>query len=642
MLSFCSFMGYGSIFMKKMCKLKITANLLLLFFCLPFFFSSCSKELKKDSFTNALNQIDSLINQNQYKDAEILLDKITADAYSSWAKIGIFRRFCLIEKKTKAEKIIAEGLKKNPENLEMLAVYSNFLLDDDRLDLALHFSEKLQNTKYGSIYSEAVIRNTIEKSNKNDLNHIFKEEKYFQVYYDAYTGTQNTAWLKNAALLYLAKGAYNSAANIAPVELFKIDDAYFWALVMFDAARYGDCINYSNAAEQMLRENFSLQNKKHVAESEIIAIESDAYTLLSDSENAEKVRRKYLDSIKGDINSSEKWKLSEIEKKSAFVPIIFSNSAKWAYDNQDDFRAADLLTFCVDTWPDYVQGLISYAQFAYNSSKNRDEDFVQRQLRDKGLATLEMEQYDNRARIPVSDALYRIKKSLERTNNPALYVLNIDLSQRISPSTNKIQQAALIWKLLEENAEQKSVYPDIILDYALNFFLQEKMHDEAFRAFSNHVSSKYLISLGDDFWTSIVKEIKSFSQIEVEYSAFFAAYFKLSDTALRLYEYAVYEFGTEPNDKVISPLTTNTSCVNLAMILNSLGYKKESLELYGKIAGRCTERTIKSLVMYRMALIQFGYNDLRSAKRSCEYAVSLDNENIDAKNLLFKMQTMVK
>jgi len=78
------------------------------------------------------------------------------------------------------------------------------------------------------------------------------------------------------------------------------------------------------------------------------------------------------------------------------------------------------------------------------------------------------------------------------------------------------------------------------------------------------------------------------------------------------------------------------------MILNSLGYKKESLELYGKIAGRCTERTIKSLVMYRMALIQFGYNDLRSAKRSCEYAVSLDNENIDAKNLLFKMQTMVK
>ncbi len=624
----------------KACKVKITINLLLLFLFLPFFFNSCSKEIKKDSFTSALDQVDVFINQQQYKDAEKLLDEIVVDAYSSWAKIGLFRRFCAIEKKSKAEKILSDGLKKNPENKEMLAVYSKFLIDDGRLEQALVFSEKLQDTKYGAIYSEAVIRDTIEKSNKNDLKTIFQEEKYFPVYYNAYIGTQNVDWLKNCALLRLEIGSYNSAADIAPTELFNSDDAYFWALVMYDASRYGNCVNYSDVAKEMYESN-SLRTKKKVLLSEIVSVEADAYTLLSDAESAEDVRRTFLDSISNSLDSNEKWILSESEKQSELFPIIFSNSAKWAYDNQDDFRAADLLTFCVNTWPDYVQGLVSYAQFAWNSSIKCEEDFAQRQLRDNGLATLEMEKYDNRAQIPVSDALYRIQKSLKRTNNPVLYVINIDLEQKLSANKNKIERIATVWKILEENMEKPSVYPDVILDYALNFFLQEKMYDEAWNVFSNHISKKYSISVEEDFWTSLVRGIKFCSQIEIEYAAYFASYFQLADTALRLYEYAVYEFGSDGQKNVISSLATNSSCINLSMILNSLGYKKESLDLYGKIAGRCTERKTKSLVMYRMALIQFGYNDLKSAKRSCEYSVALDNENADAKILLLKIKSMI-
>ena len=56
-------------------------------------FISCSKNVTQFSVTSALDQIDALINQNQYKEAEKELGKLEKNAFGAWTSIGIFRRY---------------------------------------------------------------------------------------------------------------------------------------------------------------------------------------------------------------------------------------------------------------------------------------------------------------------------------------------------------------------------------------------------------------------------------------------------------------------------------------------------------------------------------------------------------------------
>ena len=91
-------------------------------------FISCSKNVTQYSVTSALDQIDALINQNQYKEAEKELGKLEKNAFGAWTSIGIFRRYSRMSLLEKAEKSIVQAIKANPENLELNAVYTNFLL----------------------------------------------------------------------------------------------------------------------------------------------------------------------------------------------------------------------------------------------------------------------------------------------------------------------------------------------------------------------------------------------------------------------------------------------------------------------------------------------------------------------------------
>ena len=69
---------------------------------------------------------------------------------------------------------------------------------------------------------------------------------------------------------------------------------------------------------------------------------------------------------------------------------------------------ADLLFYAVNKWPDYVPALVLYADYAYNSNLERKEDTEILALRNAGISSLEMEKYDKRRKIPLSDAVYRI------------------------------------------------------------------------------------------------------------------------------------------------------------------------------------------------------------------------------------------
>ena len=85
---------------------------------LPVFFS-CSNRAEEKSISSALDQIDILINQEQFKDAERELDKIEKKAYSSWIEIGIFKRYIKLDLFERTEKTIVRAIKKDPKNNEL-------------------------------------------------------------------------------------------------------------------------------------------------------------------------------------------------------------------------------------------------------------------------------------------------------------------------------------------------------------------------------------------------------------------------------------------------------------------------------------------------------------------------------------------
>ncbi len=604
---------------------------------LPVFFS-CSNSAEEKSISSALDQIDILINQEQFKDAERELDKIEKRAFSSWIEIGIFKRYLKIDLSEKAEKAIVRAIKKNPKNNELNAVYTHFLLKNGRTEEALAAGKGLQGTRYGSVYSEAVFRNVLEKSKKAELAKIFLAPEYFPVYFDAYIGSKDSAWLRNCALLHLALGSYEKAAAVHPGsnQILEANDGYFWSLVMYDAARFGEAVNYGNAAISFA-DSRTGKEKRKVSVAEISALLQDSYTWLGDFESAETIRRNYLDSIE---NSNGEFNLSETERtENDFLPPIFVNSAKWAIDSGDENRAVLLLRFCVENWSDYVPGLTSYANFAYNSNLPQNEEFTQMQLRDEGLASLEMERYDRRPKIPLSDALRRIDESLARKKSPLLFVVRLDLKYKTDKNLTETEKTADVWRILEENAVSPSVYPEILFEYALNFLLETKQTDEARELFYKYISAKYEIPCDNDFWTNVIKKINAFSAVESEYAFYFSALSGRNSDSVRLGEYCVFENSEKD---FVNVAVSDSAAMNLASVYNSIGQKTDALELYKKVNGRSSAKKIKALAMYRMALIYLDSNDLKNARICAEYSSTLNPKSAEAKLLVTKIKSGVK
>ncbi|MCR5494903.1 MAG: tetratricopeptide repeat protein [Treponema sp.] len=618
--------------MKKPCR-KILCILVSFLMFLPAFFLSCSKSAERLSFTSALDEIDALINQNQFKDAEKELGKVEKYAFSSWSEIGIFRRYKQILCLEKAEKVLQNAIKKNPENLELNAVYANFLLRENRMEDALRAGKVLQGTDYGSIYSEIVMKDTLNKSDSKNIRQVFESTDYFPVFYDAYVGTKDNAWLRNCALMYLANGEYSRAGQLLPEEVYGADDSYFWALLSYDAGQFADSVNFCNTSEKLLK-SASGKILQKVDGKSLFSLLSDSYLALSDAEMAERVRQNFLQTIQ---DYKGQWILPENYQEDLTFPIIFTNSAKWARDNQNDEKCLSYLSFAVTNWPDYVPALCAYADFALYSNQERIEDSGMMELRDHGLATLEMERYDNRVRVPVSDASFRIDESLKRVKNPLLYIVRQDIRYKVEEKLTDKEKTADIWRILEKNMISPAVYDELLLLYAENYFLTNKLYDDAWKLFYKYISKKYNISTDGMFWQNLIKNIHDLSSEELSLASYFAALSLRAEDAKCLYENYVFEKGNPALDANVGVIASDSACMNLALIYNSLGLKDMALALYGKTNGRSSSLYIKSLAMYRMALIYYKDEDLKNSRRCAEYSLSLDKRNSEARLLLAKM-----
>ncbi len=594
--------------------------LILIFISLFLFcFSACSSRAEQKSLTSQFDVIDALIMQNQMQSALKELKKTEKQAYESWSFIGLYKRYQLIGESELAEKLLKKAIKKNGDNQELLAVYANFLLKAGRLDEAGKVAEKLRGGKYASLYSEYILKDAASKSHEDAFKY-YQSQEFYQIYLDAYAASKNPLWLRNCAVHNLEAGEYSLAADLLPPAFVDVDDAFFWAMVTYDAGRYYDTINALEESYKLLS-GYENQQMFKTTRIKQIALESDAYMAVSEMEAAENSRREVI------LNLDD-FKVKSTEEN--LLTNVILNSAIWAGNQGLDSQSADLLFYVVNRWPDCVPALILYADFAYRSNLEREEDSELTALRAAGIRTLEMEKYDNRRKIPMSDAIYRIDSSLSRQKDPFLDIARLDLKYKMDSSISEKDKNRDLWYMLENNINEDGEYQTLLVQYALNFLLCTKQYDDAWGLFQSYAFDKGQYDEKRAFWEQFVEQVHVYDLPIVEFASWFAAYFKLTDEAIRLCEYCVYESGGLLEEGFISQNASIAVGMNLGDIYFSLGKKSAALDLYGKLAGRESRNSKRSEIFFRIANIYAAGGDIKNALRSAEYASLLYPENARA------------
>ena len=602
----------------------------LLFSLILFCFPACRMRAEQNSLTSQFDVIDALVMQNQMQSALKELKKAEKRAYDSWTWIGIYKRYMSLGESNLAEKTLKKALKKNGGNVELQAVYAAFLLRENRLGEAGKVAEKLRGTKYASLYSEYILRDSAEKaaaSGGSGFDYYTRKE-FYQIYLDAYKTSKSSMWLRNCAVFNLINGEYGLAAALLPDAFIDADEAFFWATVCYDAGRFYEAIEAIETSRRLMTGyNGTVNFKTSVVQQ--AALESDAYMAVSDMEASEAARRGIV------MNLDE---LNVRKTDETLLSNIILNSARWAENQGLDEQNADLLFYVVNRWPDNIPGLILYADFAYRSNLEREEDTEIASLRKAGIQTLEMERYDNRRKIPMSDAQYRIEEALRRTNDPYLHIAQLDLRYKTDKSISEKDKNRDLWTMLENSLNEDGKLKGLLVQYALNFLLNTKQYDDAWKLFYDYVTDLSSYDSKRDFWEQFIDKARGYELPMIEFGAWFAAYNKLADEAVRLHEYCVYESTGLLEDGYISQQASTAVCLNLGNIYMSLGKKLKALDLYGKTAGRESNNAIRSEIFYRIACIYAGEGDIKNALRSAEYASSLYPDNARASMLKDKLK----
>ena len=593
--------------------IKLYFFLFLTLFCL----TACRMRAEQKSLTARLELIDSLIAQNQKNQAVKELKKLQKKAVDSWSYLGLYRRYILLSQDEAAEKLIKNALKRHSSNPEILAVYSKYLIGKNRLEDAEKYAEKLKNSKYGSIYSEIYLKKSLSEDAAGNKLDFYMQEPFYQIFYDAWTGSKNSLWLKNCAVSLLCKGQIKDAALLNPAFYSDTDDAFFWAQVLYDSGDYYSAINSIEMSRQYLKdyERSGLFKTGQIAQ---IALEADSYMALSDFEGAESIRQQLIPHI------------FEVEKKpgdDSLIPVIMVNSAIWAQNQKDADTTADLLFEIVNEYPDFVPALILYADFAYESNLEREEDDEIKALRRAGISSLSMEKYDRRRKIPLSDALYRIDLSLEHRAEPYLEMEKLDLQYKTNSNITDREKTRNLWELLENNYIEGEKYKELLVQYALNFLLRTGQEEDAWNLFYKYIASRFNFNDKAGFFVQAAEKIKEINLPMAEFAGYFAFKNRKFAEGQRIYEFCVYESGANAGDGQISTRVGSGTCMNLADVYYASGDVKKAMDLYGKAAGREGNKKLRSEIFLRLANIYFASGDEKNALRSADYAYSIDNEN---------------
>lgn len=625
--------------------------LLVSIFLTGIFFVSCSKS-DDSAFLSTMESIDIFIKNGDTSEAMRLLKKSEKKAFSSFARIGIYRRYISLGEEKRAEKVLIKGLKKLPENPELTAVYGHFLLRRGNLLKAIDITKCLEGTKYGSIRSEAIMKKLLQTEDLAELSKQLFSREISSAYYDTYAATDDARWLRNCAVIYLLRGDYSAAASLQR-EPEDSQDALFWAFVQYDSG------NYDIAASNLEQVHSSLLR------SSAALLASDTYMMLDDEESAEASREEF-------INSAH-------ESGTKIPPSILVNSSLYSFRHEQYRKSYENLIEALIADPDYIPALISYGKLSWKDSQPLQMSELEKALRKTTLRTNKMREYDERPKFTISDALYRMQETLERESraglkhNDDLIVERLSLYLKDNPELTLTQRTAAIWSELEQNQLGTNLYPSHLVQFAVQKFLSYGLIEEGRELFMNYIDAKFdlnyrkkadeagsIENVKTDIFGGAKTEVVPVIPESVARLAFgdraadktdrmevweveFAAYFSLLENnisaAKRLYEYVIFETGgvkvanASGSITSISPLASPSSAANLAMIYSSVGDQKRALALYSLAAGKSKSPQIKSKLLYRVAQIQVSQGNFDGAKTSLRYSLSLDMSNADARLL---------
>ncbi|MBR0030759.1 MAG: hypothetical protein IJP61_00505 [Treponema sp.] len=597
-------------------------------FCLMI---SCSKNNDESLYQSAMVSVDMHLRDGDLKEAFTALKKSERYASTSLERIGIYRRYMRLGEKKAAEKILVRGLKKNPGNLEISAIYGHFLIVEGRLDDAVKISSSLIGTKYGSVYSEAALKK-IEKSVKESGRRAgYLSKSLSGAYYDAYVATKNPQWLKNASLAYLASGEYSKAAALQPPS-FDPKDALFWSFVQYDAGNF----------------DLAITNLAFVETPTVLStsLASDSYVMLNDLDHAEHERELIL------------------ENTVDFPANISVNSAIWAYNNEQYKKAYSLLMGVIMSGNVSVPALLTYGKLAVEDSKPVPMSDLELTLRKTSLRTNKMREFDERPRFLVSDAIFRINEAIEKGDkSEELIVERLSLKLFEKKDAPVKQKMALLWEELEHNTLGTNLYPPKLVQFVVQKLISYNEVESARELFSNYIKSKYLLPLSFEknseyeipavqtdvfggerrisvqkitpamkmvFGDEVAKAASGMALWELEYAAYFSLLDGNAKAARQLYEFVLTEGG---DFNSVATMTSPSSVINLAMIMSSTGDKAKALSLYGLAAGKAREPELKSKILCRMAKVRVGMKDPQEAVRALDYAIMLDPKNAEARAL---------
>ena len=637
--------------MKKCPAIRKIFAFCSILFLAGIFFASCSKS-DDSSFMSTMESIDIFIKNGDTSEAMRLLKKSEKKAYSSFARLGIYRRYMTLGEEKRAENVLVKGLKKLPENPELTAVYGHFLIRHGQLSKALDLTKILEGTKYGSIRSEALMKTLLQSENLAENSAPLFTREISSAYYDTYVGTNDSRWLRNCALIYLLSGDYAMASSLQR-ELEDSQDALFWGFVQYDAGNYDIAAqNLEQVSSPLLRSSAAM-------------LASDAYMMLDDEESAEANREEFINQAK---NSGTK-----------IPPAIYVNSALYAFRHEKYRQSYEYLLEALIAEPDFIPALISYGKLSWQDSQPLQMTELEKALRKTTLRTNKMREYDERPKFTITDALYRMEETLERESraglrhNDDLIVERLSLYLKNNPDLNLVQKTAIIWSELEQNQIGTNLYPPHLVQFAVQKFLSYGLVDEGRTLFMNYIDAKFDLNYRQQqteagttetvktdifggekitvapvipesvarlaFGDRAADKTERMEIWEVEFAAYFSLLEKNISAAKRLYEYVDFETGGVKAANVtgditaVSPLAASSSTANLAMIYSSVGERRKAMSLYTLAAGKTKSSQIKSKLLYMVAKIQIDMGDLDKAKTSLKYSISLDQSNADAKLL---------
>ncbi|MGN0729853.1 tetratricopeptide repeat protein [Treponema sp.] len=604
-------------------------------FAAAVFICSCSSHSEGSSFTSALDSVDAAISQSLSGDAIRYLKKLEKKAYGSYEYLGIVKRYILLGESEAAERVLKKGLKKNPENPDISAVYADFLLRRNRVEEAFKISSCLKDSAYASFYAECVLRKALDAvengspvletafhpalpkkkraavsvQQEEDPVQFFFYPEFIPIYKSAFDGSRDSIWIFNAASILMRSGKYTDAAALYPGTITSCLESLFWGCVFFDSGLYSQSIEALMASSRLA--SFAKKESLEVS-SEILALEADDFYIEGEENVSEEIRRQMMENLE------------------TVPPYVYMNSALFARRNGNAETEVQLLESLSSSFPDYLPGISALGEFSLGQIK-KQEDELSKKLRNAGLKTVSMERQDKIPVIQFSSVLEKLNSLIEKDNMEALVLRDSLLSQksRIDKTEKPVSD---IWIMLEENASPQNTYPDSVVKHCVFSLMAAQLEPDAEALFDSYYKTKYNFSPAES--------PESLELWECELCAWFACKKADFKTGIALYKFIADKYGDRIS--VLNSSGKNTSVmnalVNLGVLYASVDRLPESLDSLGKASAKASTAKKKSEILFRIAELDWKLGDSYSAARSLKYALSLNPENNRARLLQKKIQ----